>query len=85
MTTTHDLEMAAALASTSYRTVLTPALLREILLTGLVPAAYQAHMMTLLGEVPLEVLERAMREVAGNPDDLAMIQSTSKRCPRRGK
>lgn len=71
----NGLEMAAASASTSYRAVLPPALLREILLTGVVPAEYQAHMYTLLDEVPLELVEGAMRQAAAdNPGDLAMIQ-----------
>lgn len=61
------LKMAARTISTSYRDVMTPDLLAEILKSGNVPAQFHAHLMALLDEAPVPVVVNAVAEVAENP------------------
>lgn len=53
------LAVAARSASTSYRDILTPALLSPMLRSGEVPEQFQPHLMTLLAEIPLPVVIQA--------------------------
>jgi hypothetical protein len=73
MKTEHDGGMQSALAfaarsvSTSYKDVLTPAMLSMMLRTGQAPEKFQPHLMALLDEVPLSVVVKAVSEAA-TPD-----------------
>lgn len=58
------LKMAAQTASTSYRKILPPDVLKEILKTGDVPDDYKAHVMTLLDEAPVPLVLRAIEEAS---------------------
>jgi hypothetical protein len=58
------LAIAARSVSTSYKDVLTPAMLSMILRTGHVPEQFQPHLMALLDEVPLFVVVNAVAEAA---------------------
>lgn len=60
----HGLVVAARSVSTSYRNVLEPEALADMLESGLAPVAYHPHLMALLEEVPLPVVMRAIYEVA---------------------
>lgn len=63
---------AAQSASTSYRTNLPPEVLREALRTGNLPADFQAHINTLLDEVPMSMLTRVVEQIHaddGMPQD----------------
>lgn len=61
------LPVAARSASTSYRDVLTPEMLTQILRSGVVPDKFQPHLMALLDETPLPVVIKAVAEAA-TPD-----------------
>lgn len=60
----HALIVAARTASTSYKNVLTPDVLVEMLESGRAPAEYHPHLMTLLDETPLPVVLKAIQEAA---------------------
>lgn len=62
------LKIAAQTASTSYRKVLTPDALRDILKSGVVPDNYAAHMTTLLDEAPLQLVISAIEEASLETD-----------------
>lgn len=62
------LKMAAQTASTSYRKILPPEVLKDILKTGNVPDDYKAHVMTLLDEAPVPLVLRAIEEAANEID-----------------
>jgi transcriptional regulator with XRE-family HTH domain len=61
------LAVAARSASTSYRLMLSPSVLSEVLRTGVVPSQFQAHLMAFLEETPLPVVVKAIAEAA-SPD-----------------
>lgn len=61
------LKVAAQTISTSYRDVMTPDLLAEILKSGSVPSQFHAHLMTLLDEAPVPVVVNAVAEAAESP------------------
>lgn len=58
------LKMAAQIASTSYRKILTSDILKNILSTGEVPEDYKAHVMTLLDEAPIPLVFSAIEATA---------------------
>lgn len=58
------LAVAARSVSTSYRDILTPDALGSILRSGDAPLQFQPHLMTLLDEVPLPVVVKAVAEAA---------------------
>jgi transcriptional regulator with XRE-family HTH domain len=60
----HALKLAAQTASTSYKAVLTPHLLKKILQTGEAPKQFEAHIMTLLDEAPISIVLGAVKEAA---------------------
>jgi len=60
----HALDVAARTASTSYRNVLAPEVLVEMLETGRAPAEFRPHLMTLLDETPVPVVVKAIQEAA---------------------
>lgn len=60
----HALEVAARTASTSYKNVLEPEKLVEMLASGDAPDEYRPHLMTLLDETPLPVVIKAIQEAA---------------------
>lgn len=60
----HGLMMAAKTASTSYKVVLTPNVLKKILKTGDAPKQFEAHIMTLLDEAPTSIVLSAVKEAA---------------------
>jgi transcriptional regulator with XRE-family HTH domain len=61
------LTVAARSASTSYRDVLTPEMLKSMLRSGQAPARFQPHLMVLLDEAPVPVVVQAIAEAA-TPD-----------------
>jgi len=58
----HALEVAARTASTSYKKLLAPETLAEMLTSGDAPDEYRPHLMTLLDETPLPVVIKAIQE-----------------------
>lgn len=58
------LKMAAQTASTSYKHILTPDVLKNILQSGVVPDDFKPHMMTLLDETPLSLVISAIHETS---------------------
>jgi hypothetical protein len=58
------LAIAARSASTSYKEVLSAPDLADILRSGIAPERYFPHLMALLDEVPLTLVERAIHEAA---------------------
>jgi transcriptional regulator with XRE-family HTH domain len=58
------LKIAAQTASTSYRKILTPDGLKNILQSGVIPDDFKPHVMTLLDEAPLPLVVRAIYEAA---------------------
>ena len=58
------LDIAARTASTSYGLMLSSTQLREIFGTGIAPAEYQPHLMTLLEETPLPIVVKAIHEAS---------------------
>ncbi len=58
------LTLAAQLCSVSYRETIPSSVLADALSSGLQPAAYQAHMITLIDEVPLQVIAGAAQAAA---------------------
>jgi transcriptional regulator with XRE-family HTH domain len=60
----HALVVAARTASTSYKNVLSPDLLVEMLESGYTPAEYRPHIMMLLDETPLPVVVKAIQQAA---------------------
>lgn len=58
------LAVAARTVSTSYRDVLTPEMLSEILRSGMAPDRYHPHLMTLLDETPLPIVVKAIAEAS---------------------
>ena len=56
--------MAAQTASVSYRSILTPELLLEILTTGESPAAFKSHVLHLLEEAPIQIVVLAVEQAA---------------------
>jgi len=58
------LAVAARSISTSYKDVMTPNTLKEILQSGVAPARFQPHMMVLLDETPLPIVVQAVSEAA---------------------
>lgn len=61
------LTIAARSISTSYKDVLTPGMLSEILRSGKAPERFYPHLMALLDETPLPVVVKAVAEAA-TPD-----------------
>jgi hypothetical protein len=57
------LEIAAQTASTSYRGLLPVSVLREALLTGVVPVDWSAHFRALFDEAPIETLGRVAEQI----------------------
>ena len=57
--------MACTTASVSYRESLTPEELVGTLLTGHVPQHRKAHLITLLEEAPVQILEGLVEQVGG--------------------
>lgn len=58
------LKMAAQTASTSYKNILTPEILKEILKTGVVPDHFKPHVMVLLDEAPVQLVVSAIHEAS---------------------
>ena len=58
------LDIAARTASTSYGLMLSSTQLKDILGTGIAPAEYQPHLMTLLEETPLPIVVKAIHEAS---------------------
>ncbi len=58
------LTVAARSISTSYKDVLTPEMLAEILRSGVAPERFHPHLMALLDETPLSVVAKAVTEAA---------------------
>lgn len=56
--------MAAQTSSVSYRGLLTPELLLEILTTGEVPCAFASHVLHLLEEAPIQIVVLAVEQAA---------------------
>lgn len=56
--------MAAQTSSVSYRGLLTPELLLEILTTGEVPRAFASHVLHLLEEAPIQIVVLAVEQAA---------------------
>ena len=65
---TRALWMAAKGASVSYRGELTTELLEDALATGKVPADFQAHIAQVFDEAPLQLVVKAVAEVANKQD-----------------
>jgi hypothetical protein len=61
------LAMTARNVSTSYRQILSPEILSEILRTGVAPECYDPHLMCLLDETPLPLALQAIWK-ASTPD-----------------
>jgi len=61
------LTVAARSVSTSYKDVLTPEVLADILRSGQAPARFHPHLMAFLDETPLPVVAKAVAEAA-TPD-----------------
>lgn len=61
------LAVAARSISTSYKDVVTPDLLKIMLLSGKAPEQFHAHLMALLDETPIPLVVRAVAEAA-TPD-----------------
>jgi transcriptional regulator with XRE-family HTH domain len=61
------LAVAARSASTSYKDVLTPTMLSEMLRSGVAPDRFHPHLMAFLDETPLQVVVKAVTEAA-TPD-----------------
>lgn len=57
------LELAAQTASTSYRTILSPAILAQALRTRLVPTTFEPHLYTLLEEAPASLLDKLVEQI----------------------
>lgn len=72
----HDwLKIAAQTSSTSYRSVLSSTQLQQILVSGIVPPDYAAHMMTLIEEAPPTVLLGAIKKAAlDNAGDMQAVK-----------
>ncbi|OGB25737.1 MAG: hypothetical protein A3I66_04985 [Burkholderiales bacterium RIFCSPLOWO2_02_FULL_57_36] len=62
----HALALAAQTASTSYKAVLTPGMLKKILQSGDAPKQFEAHIMTLLDEAPTAIVLGAVKEAAAH-------------------
>lgn len=60
--------MAAQTASVSYRGTLTPDALLAILTTGVVPAAFSAHVAHLFDEAPIQLVVMAVEQAAQQSD-----------------
>jgi transcriptional regulator with XRE-family HTH domain len=58
------LKMAAQTASTSYKKILTSDVLKNILKSGVVPDDFKPHLMTLLDEMPLQLVISAIHEAS---------------------
>lgn len=58
------LSIAARSISTSYRDAVQPESLAQILRSGIVPPIYRAHLSTLLDEIPLPLVVKAVKEAA---------------------
>ena len=58
------LAVVARSVSTSYKEVLAPAILADILRSGIAPERYAPHLMSLLDEVPLPLLSLAIDEAS---------------------
>lgn len=58
------LKIAAQTASTSYKKILTPDVLKNILKSGVVPDDFKPHLMTLLDETPLPLVISAIHEAS---------------------
>lgn len=58
------LALVARSISTSYRNVVTAELLAAMLRSGEAPEQFHAHLMVLLDETPLPVVDRAIAEAA---------------------
>lgn len=56
--------MAAQTSSVSYRSLLTPELLLEILTTGESPAVFKSHVLHLLEEAPIQIVVLAVEQAA---------------------
>lgn len=58
------LKMAAQTASTSYKNILTPEVLKDIFKTGVVPDQFKPHVMVLLDETPVQLVVSAIHEAS---------------------
>jgi transcriptional regulator with XRE-family HTH domain len=58
------LAVVARSISTSYKDVMTPDTLKEILQSGVAPMRFHAHMMSLLDETPLPIIVKAVSEAS---------------------
>jgi hypothetical protein len=58
------MEMAASTSSVSYRVVLTPEILLEVLTTGTVPPAYASTLLHFLEEAPIQVVVMSVEQAA---------------------
>ena len=58
------LNIAARSISTSYRDIVTPEMLAAMLRSGKAPEQYHPHLMALLDETPLPLVEKAVAEAA---------------------
>ncbi|TFW21577.1 XRE family transcriptional regulator [Massilia arenosa] len=65
----YALRLAAQTASTSYKKVLGPETLAQMLQSGEARTEYQPHLMTLLEEAPLQLIVRAVHEAAQGDSD----------------
>lgn len=75
----HPLQVAARTASTSYKNILSPAVLKKMLSTGVAVKEYESHMATLLEEAPVPVVVMAIQaaaEATGTPMK-TMMQNVS--------
>lgn len=65
---------AATTASTSYQTAMPAEVLRDALISGVVPGRFVAHIATLIDETPMEIIQGAVNEAAAaarlSPDEV---------------
>lgn len=68
------LAIVARSVSTSYKEVLTPTILADILRSGVLPERYAPHLMSLLDEVPLSLVDQAVSEASTDAVSMAQIR-----------
>ncbi len=59
-----EVSRAAQTASTSYQKILTSDVLKNILMSGVVPDDFKPHVMTLLDEAPVQLVVSAIHETS---------------------
>lgn len=79
------LTIAARSIGTSYRDVVTPDMLTNMLRSGDAPAQFHPHLMALLDELPLPIVLQAVAEAATPDVPAAQIMNTLKRWAKEWK